>query len=380
MARRGSMRRGGGFGTGAIIGIVGITALGSIALTLALTNPRGVVSTFFNDALSSTANVVSKPVRWVEGGVDWVSSVFVGSSEVRKLRDENAALMEWRDQAKAMAERLDSYEKLHSVQNESVQGGVTARLVSETHGPFSHSGIINAGKNQGIGANWIVVNQYGLVGRVISLGTNSSRVLLLTDSQSRIPVMGEVSRGRAMLIGDKSDAPYLEHLNVPAIIGDGERLLTSGDDGVIPRGIAIGAAGRAPDSKWRVRLNSNAGAIDFVRIIPANNFPPPLERATSPGATSANSAIGGQIMPLDPNAAAIPTSATPSAISQAQSERAKSNSAQNSNATKTKEPRPVVVQFKDKTETPTKTNSETENNAPSEPKSETPTASNPTPQ
>ncbi|KAF0186258.1 MAG: rod shape-determining protein MreC [Hyphomonadaceae bacterium] len=335
MARRNSMRRGGA-GTGTVVSLIGITALASIALTLALTSPRGAVNAAMNDALAWGSKIVSTPVKWAQGGGDWFSSFFTNSDEVQRLRSENLALLEWRDQAKAMAERLDAYEVLHSVQNETTKGEITARMVSENHGPFSDSGIVNAGKNQGVGADWVVVNQYGLLGRVISLGNNSSRILLLTDGESRIPIMGEVSRGRAILTGDKTEAPHLAHLNTPPIIGEGERILTSGDDGVVPRGIAIGVAGRGPDGKWRVRLNSRQGAVDFVRLVPPNNFPPPVLRAVAPTiapnaaavpvvngvAVPASSAAGGAVLPLDANAASIPTAASPSAISQAQNNRA----------------------------------------------------------
>jgi rod shape-determining protein MreC len=296
---------------------------------MALTSPRGSIGAAMNDALAWGGNIVSAPVNWARGGGEWFSSFFTGSDEVRRLRGENLALLEWRDQAKAMAERLDAYEVLHSVQNETTKGEITARMVSENHGPFSDSGIVNAGKNQGVGADWVVVNQYGLLGRVISLGNNSSRILLLTDGESRIPIMGEVSRGRAILTGDKSEAPHLAHLNTPPIIGEGERILTSGDDGVVPRGIAVGVAGRGPDGKWRVRLNSRQGAADFVRLVPPNNFPPPVLRALAPTlapvggvALPATEAASGAVLPLDTNAASIPSAASPNAISQAQNSRA----------------------------------------------------------
>jgi rod shape-determining protein MreC len=108
---------------------------------------------------------------------------------------------------------------------------------------------------------------------------------------------------------------------------DGERVMTSGDDGIFPRGIAVGQAGIAPDKQWRVRLASNSTPIDFVRVIPPSNFPPPLDPVTPPpldapptGASVSIAIPGatGNVMPLAPGAAPIPTAATPEAIRAAQ--------------------------------------------------------------
>lgn len=383
MARRNSMRRGGA-GTGTVVSLIGITALASIALTLALTSPKGAINAALNDALAFGGNIVSMPVKWVQNGSNTIGSFFASSKEVQRLRAENQALLEWRDQARAMAERLDAYEVLHKVQNETTNGEITARMVSESHGPFSDSAIVNAGRNQGVGTNWIAVNQFGLLGRVISLGSNSSRILLLTDGESRIPIMGESSRGRAILIGDKTDAPYLAHLNTPAIIGEGERILTSGDDGVVPRGIAIGVAGRGPDGKWRIRLNSRQGATDFVRLVPPNNFPPPVGRADAPPA-GANGSLAtipvtpppsqggsvtaaGAVLPLDANAAAIPNAASPSAISQAQNSRINQRTSSNATTSKPKPKFKVVV--KDGGFTPPATEPNQPDPAPEPPKTQ----------
>ncbi|OYU77849.1 MAG: rod shape-determining protein MreC, partial [Alphaproteobacteria bacterium PA3] len=185
----------------------------------------------------------------------------------------------------------------------------------------------NLGAKAGVKVNWIVMNQNGLVGRVIAVGADTSRVLFLADGDSRVPVMGETTRARAIAMGDKTTAPKLAHLNTPTLMRDGERVMTSGDDGIFPRGIAVGQAGVAPDKQWRVRLASSASPIDFVRLVPPSNFPPPLDPVTAPslapppteGATTAP--VQGGVLPLAADAAGVPTAATPEAIRAAQASR-----------------------------------------------------------
>jgi rod shape-determining protein MreC len=332
MARRGNRRSN---SAGPIIGAIALTALVIVSATLMLTGNRsGGVAGFASDVGGSIGRVVTVPVRWVGNGFSSIGSFFGGSTLNAKLKAENASLLTWRDQARAMAERLDAYEKLHGIAGERLPQGLTGRMIGESAGTFSRTGIVNVGSKAGVQVNWIVINQNGLVGRIIAVGADTSRVLLLADGDSRVPVMGEVTRARAIASGDKTQAPRLAHLNTPALMQDGERVITSGDDGIFPRGIAVGQAGIAPDQLWHLRLASNASPVDFVRLIPPSNFPPPLDPVTPPpltappeGASAAVSVLGG-VLPLAPGAAAVPTAATPEAIRAAQTELARKTAAQ----------------------------------------------------
>jgi rod shape-determining protein MreC len=332
MARRGNRRTN---SAGPIIGAIALTALVTASATMMLTaNRSGGVAGFASDVSGSIGRFVSAPVRWVGDGASSIGSFFGGSKLNAKLKAENASLLTWRDQARAMADRLDAYERLHGITGEQLPQGLTGRMIGESAGTFSHAGIVNVGSKTGVEVNWIVLNQNGLVGRVIAVGADTSRVLLLADGDSRVPVMGETTRARAIASGDKTAAPRLAHLNTPALMRDGERVMTSGDDGIFPRGIAVGQAGIAPDQQWHVRLASNASPIDFVRLIPPSNFPPPLDPVTPPpltappeGASQSVSVLGG-LLPLAPGAAPVPTAATPEAIRAAQTELARKTAAQ----------------------------------------------------
>jgi rod shape-determining protein MreC len=297
-------------------------------VTILVTDQRsGSVAGLASDISGAVGGLLMTPVRWGQSVISTTGSYFGGASLNQKLKEENRALLQWRDQAKAMAERLDAYEKLHGVKAEQFPQGLTGRLISESSGPFAKSGIVNLGAKAGVKVNWIVMNQNGLVGRVIAVGSDTSRVLFLADGDSRVPVMGETTRARAIAIGDKTSAPRLAHLNTPTLMRDGERVMTSGDDGIFPRGIAVGQAGLAPDRQWRVRLASTASPIDFVRLVPPSNFPPPLDPVTAPslapppteGATTAT--VQGGVLPLAADAAGVPTAATPEAIRAAQAMR-----------------------------------------------------------
>jgi rod shape-determining protein MreC len=117
-----------------------------------------------------------------------------------------------------------------------------------------------------------VINEHGLVGRVVGTSSNVSRVLLLTDVASRVPVLVDPTDARAILTGDGSGNPRLEFVRGVGSVQPGDRILTSGDGGGFPRGVPIGVAARGIDGSWRVKLFSDRGAIDYVRIMLFEDF------------------------------------------------------------------------------------------------------------
>jgi rod shape-determining protein MreC len=94
----------------------------------------------------------------------------------------------------------------------------------------------------------------------------------LTDVSSRTPVLIDRTDARAILTGDASATPKLDYLRGGDPIKDGDRILTSGDGGMIPRGLPVGTAVKGLDGAWRVRLDADETSIDFVRILLFKDF------------------------------------------------------------------------------------------------------------
>jgi rod shape-determining protein MreC len=97
-------------------------------------------------------------------------------------------------------------------------------------------------------------------------------MLMLTDAASRTPVMIERTRARAILTGDGGWAPELAYLRGRDAAREGDLVLTSGDGGVLPRGLTVGRVVRGADGGWRVRLATDAAPIDYVRILLFEDF------------------------------------------------------------------------------------------------------------
>lgn len=216
--------------------------------------------------------VLSEPVRWFGSAGDYVRGYFNAVDENRRLRAQIAELQPWRDQAIALKNINARYEAMLGIRIEPPVPVVTARSISESRGPFGNSRLIDVGSSRGVRVGNPVINEHGLVGRVVGATSGVSRVLLVTDAASRTPVLVDRTDARAILTGDGSGNPRLEFLRADDAVQAGDRILTSGDGGGLPRGVPIGVAARGVDGSWRVKLFSDRGAIDYVKVMLFQDF------------------------------------------------------------------------------------------------------------
>jgi rod shape-determining protein MreC len=330
------MRRTGGgrrVPAGVALGVVmAIGAVVLIGIQAGRTANTEIVMQTGDDGAAAAGRVATGPARASEGFFDRLFGGWNAASRIEELERENRELQAWRDLAERLAERNRRYEALLRMPEDSfgegadIENSIAAQLVLDSGGPFMRTLVANAGALHGVKVGYIAVNENGLVGRVVSVGQHSSRVLMLDDYNSRIPVMGEASRVRAVLAGQATRRPELSlypyQLQAPRmdfIVGaqslrEGERVITSGDGGLYPRGLPVGVARRERDGAWRVALAAAQQPIDFVRIIPFIPIAPPEStaepNATPPmGSTSSVAVIGRETMappPSAPSAVAAP--------------------------------------------------------------------------
>lgn len=226
----------------------------------------------FDSAAAPIGGVFAAPVRWAGQASDYVDDYFMAVRENRRLRAELAELQAEQDAVVALRNLNAQYEAMLGLRVEPEVPMVTARSVSEARGPFAKSRLIDVGANRGVRVGNPVINEHGLVGRVVGMTPSVSRVLLLTDVASRTPVLVGRTDARAILRGDGSGNPRLEFVRGVDSVRVGDRILSSGDGGSLPRGLPIGVAARGLDGSWRVKLFSDRGAIDFVRVLLFQDF------------------------------------------------------------------------------------------------------------
>jgi rod shape-determining protein MreC len=151
--------------------------------------------------------------------------------------------------------------------------------VADSASPFVHTRLIDIGADALVTPGMAVMTPAGMIGRVIAVGDRSSRILLLTDLNSKIPVIVERSGDQALLTGDNSAEPRLEFLPLSPRFEIGDRVITSGRGGVLPAGLMIGAISRIEGSRVAVRPAVDWQAIDFVAVLRHDPLPAPASES-----------------------------------------------------------------------------------------------------
>lgn len=224
---------------------------------------------------------VFSPVHRVFNGVSVsVNSFFTRYAGFQKNALENVALREEVESLKienlVLREQLTDQiveQSVLQMQNHFKRSFLPVEIVSQDLFVPSKSVVINAGREQGVVNNAVVLSSQGLVGRVVAVFDDTSRVLLLTDPHFRVDAMSVKTKNRIMVRGVDSDllwgkgyplltqTEFLLHQNAFQI---GEELVTSGFGGIYPEGIPVGRV---------VKLKAKtSGLFSDIDILPANDF------------------------------------------------------------------------------------------------------------
>jgi len=232
-----------------------------------------------NDIAVFVLDMAVHPFRGLANIGSWWRRQSELAEENRALRMQVAEVHAWRATALSLQERNARYREALNLQGATAQKRISAWIVADRSNVFVRSSLIGAGAREGVRTGYPVVSVYGLVGRAVEVGRNSSRILLLTDINSRVAVMADRSNARALLVGDNTDFPRLEYLGDEPDLQEGDRIITSGDDNVMLRGLPVGQAIRDRDGRWRVALFNHTAPIDLVWIW---SFEPVADPETDP--------------------------------------------------------------------------------------------------
>lgn len=206
------------------------------------------------DIFAPVLTVVSKPVQDAAAFVRDVSGIAGLQAENQLLREENIRLREWYQAAQLLEAENKSLRDLLNVKLDPQNTYITTRVMGDGGNAFVKSLLLAGGNRDGIKKNQAVLSGEGLIGRIIEAGSRSSRVLLITDINSRVPVLVEDSRQHAILAGTNGDMPRLEHLPPDSDIAIGARIITSGHGGIFPSGLPVG------------RVEMDAGGVPYVKL------------------------------------------------------------------------------------------------------------------
>ena len=201
--------------------------------------------------------------------VDVGNSMRTWSSMIRRndeLEREVARLKNWRERALRLEKENAELRRLAKVQPEPAQTSIAAKVLADTSSQFRYSILVNLGSANGIIDGWPATDGLGIVGRVSGVSKTTSRIILLTDPNSRVPAKLLASGISGLVVGDNTPSPKFE-MAAATNIRPGERVVTSGRGGVFPEGLLIGEIAIDADKRPRIRLAADYRNLDYLSIL-----------------------------------------------------------------------------------------------------------------
>ncbi|TQV82084.1 rod shape-determining protein MreC [Denitrobaculum tricleocarpae] len=225
------------------------------------------VRTAVNDAVAPVLELATSPVATVSDTIVSTRELFEVRAANEALRQENQRLLQWRAAAQRLEDENRLLRDLNQLTIEPRTRYITARVIGDQGGAFVRSVLVSAGARDGVEKGQAALTGRGLAGRVAETGRRAARILLVTDMNSRVPVLVGNARDRAVLAGDNSPNPELLYFSPGVQIRVGDRVVTSGHGGAFPSGLPIGVVTDVRENDVRVEPYVDWSHLEFLRLV-----------------------------------------------------------------------------------------------------------------
>lgn len=209
----------------------------------------------------------STPVETVRVQFTRVQAMWNIQQHNEMLAMENERLLQWFQTANRLDAENKALRELLNMKDEEAMTFRSGRVLSDQATQYSHTILVQLGKNDGLSKGQGVLSHEGLIGRVIETGRETSRILLMSDVNSRIPVTVEGSKDRAILAGTNDSDPVLDHLPESHAVQVGQRVVTSGHGGIFPYGVPVGEIYKNENGQFAVKPFANPGRANYVQVV-----------------------------------------------------------------------------------------------------------------
>ena len=247
-----------------------ITFLAALATGRLRLDPAAM---FLLDFMRPFQKAAQATVSWVGGFRDRYIALWGLNEENERLRRRLLELEAERGrflEAEATNARLRALLELKS---SLASSSVSATVIGNSASGWFRSITIDKGSQGGVRKGMAVVTPLGVVGQVTAVASQSSKVLLLTDQNSAVDVIDQRSRAQGIVSGSLEDDAVMKYVKRSEDVQVGDRLITSGLDGIYPKGLPVGVVSRLSKKGYglfqtvEVTLAANPSRIEEVQVI-----------------------------------------------------------------------------------------------------------------
>lgn len=219
------------------------------------------------DRIAPAVEWAALPLTWADNVLEDFQSYSRLYAQNQQLREELRQMKAWKEAALQLEQKNARLLDLNRVRLDPRLTHLTGIVMADSGSPFRQSVLINAGARDGVMDGWAAMDGLGLVGRISGVGQKTSRVILLTDTNSRVPVVVQPSGQTAILSGDNTPLPPLDFVDDPDALRAGDLVFSSADGGIFPAGLVVGKVVVQSDKRLRVQLEADFNRLEYLRIM-----------------------------------------------------------------------------------------------------------------
>ena len=243
-----------------------LISAGIFALDNSGLKPVKILRSLINDGIYRISAITSSPLRFSSSTKDFFVNHISVYKENEKLKAEVEELKKQKLTTSYLETENKQLQEVVQLDKKSSFTTIGAKIMLDKNSPYLKSAIINKGSNVGIKLGMPVLSKGHLVGKIVEVNFISSRILLLNDLNSRIPVVISPNGEQAILSGIGKSKPRLEYLPEDFEFGEDSLAYTSGKDGVLFSGISIGRL-VFEDGRVKVKLFTDPNQIFLVNVV-----------------------------------------------------------------------------------------------------------------
>jgi rod shape-determining protein MreC len=243
--------------------------LGHILLISAQVNSRSGVPVLE----SVTFGLFSEVQRVVFGVTSGVRNVWTGYVGLRRVKQENDALKAQLSEAqialqaqRALADRARGLEQLLQLRDRTTLETSAAQIIGAAATPDFRTVTIDKGTEAGLRVDMAIIAPAGVVGRVVVASRRAAKVQLLIDRNAAAGAIIERSRAQGVVIGGGDERLLLEYMSEGFDVAVGDEVVTSGIDGIYPKGLVIGKVDDVEKAGAAYRRISVRPAVNFSTL------------------------------------------------------------------------------------------------------------------
>jgi rod shape-determining protein MreC len=240
--------------------------LGQVILISSQVNTRTGVP-ILETVVFGTFAEVQRVVSLGVSGVRRTWSGYVGlrrvSAENEELKRQLAQLQIELQQQRALGDRSRGLERLLDLRDHTLLSTTAAEIIAAGATPDFRTVTLDKGTRHGLHANMAVISPQGVVGRIVVASLQAAKVQLLIDRNAAAGAIIARSRAQGIVVGEGGDLLRLEYVSEVADIATGDVVMTSGIDGIYPKGFVIGRVDA---------VERNGGAVGRIVVRPGVDF------------------------------------------------------------------------------------------------------------